>query len=398
MLKIFRHKNVTKVVLWGLLILILPAFILWGTGSGGRSKDSGPAFVGLIDGKRITFNDFAESIASIKCQIILNYFNQPKVMDAFLKSKAFLGKLAWDRLIMARKANIKVSNIEVVNFIRSLPLFLRGGSFDDRMYSYILRNSMGLEPRMFEEMIRGNLEIQKFNDRLTKDIKATDQEIAEAYGKANDKLKISYLDFASDSFTDKTRVEESQIQDYYKEHQKELVLPAKEGEKNNAPGIMAGFDDVKADIKKFLTGKEARELAVKAAGEQYGKLKDLMTKENLNFEAAAAKLALNVKESAFFSRSEKPEGIGEAGALTEAAGSLKPDEISAPFETEKGVIIFKVSGSQKFDEEKFKKEKDNYLKKTVELKKTQYIETWLRSLEKASKVNIDFEDYEKYYR
>lgn len=337
MLKAFRHKNVTKIVLWGLLILILPAFVLWGTGAGGGSKEKGPKFVGLIEGKKVTFDDFADSIASIRCQIILNYFNQPEVMDALLKSKAFLGKLAWDRLIMAgeaRKANIKVSNAEVVNFIKSHPMFLRNGYFDDRMYGYILRNSMGLEPRTFEEIMRSNLEIQKFNDRLTKEIKATDQEVADAYGKANDKFKITYIDFPS-----------------------------------------AG-----------------------AAGEEYGKLKDLAAKESPGFEAAAKKLGLAVKESVFFSRGENIEGIGPASPVIEAAAKLKPDEISAPLETEKGAIIFRVSGREKFDEEKFKKEKDDYAKRLTGSKKTQYIENRLRDLEKAAKVNIDFEDYEKYYR
>ena len=38
MLKVFRNKNVAKAVLWALLILILPAFVLWGTGSMGRSE------------------------------------------------------------------------------------------------------------------------------------------------------------------------------------------------------------------------------------------------------------------------------------------------------------------------------------------------------------------------
>src|SRR3989338_7798420 len=125
MLKVFRHKNVAKIVLWGLLILILPAFVLWGTGADrGRSKDKGPAFVGSIEGKKVTFDDFAGSVVSIRCQIIMHYFDQPKTMKAIMDSKALIGKLAWDELLAAReaeKANIKVTNDEVVNFIRSRP-------------------------------------------------------------------------------------------------------------------------------------------------------------------------------------------------------------------------------------------------------------------------------------
>ncbi len=389
MLKVFRHKNVTKIVLWGLLILVLPAFVLWGTGAGGDSKNKGPKFVGLIDGRKVTFNDFAESIAAIRCQVILNYFNQPQIMDTILKSNAFVGNLAWNRLIMtreARKAHIKVSNAEVVNFIRTRPIFMRGGQFDDRMYGYILRNNLALEPRTFEEMMRSNLEIQKFNDHLTKDVKAADQEIAEAYGKENDKLKVSYIDFTVDGFADKVKIDELQMRDYYKEHQEEFKSPAK------------GFDDVKTEIKTLLTRRQARDLAVKTAGEMHGKIKDLMAKENLTFEAAAVKLSLNARESAFFSKGEKIEGVGDAGAVLEVAKALKSGEVSAPVETGKGAMIFRASGREKFDEEKFKKEKGEYSKNVVESKKTQYLENWLKGLENATKVNIDFKDYEKYYR
>jgi len=350
MLKIFRQKSVTKAVLWGLLILILPAFILWGTGAGGREKNKGPTFVGFIDGKKVSFGDFADSINSIRCQVILNYFGQQEAMDAFLKSKAFLGKLAWDRLIMARearKAHVKVSNDEVITLIKSHPLFSRGSYFDDRMYSYVLRNSMGLEPRAFEEIIRSNLEIQKYNDRLTKDINATDKEIVEAYAKDNDKIRISFLFFANGDSANKA---------------------------------------------------EAGNSAVKYAQERYAELKSLMTKESLSFEDAAAKLKLKVTESAFFSRNESLEGIGKADSLTAAAAKLKPDEVSDPVETEKGVVIFKVVGREKFDEKKFEKEKSDYAKKISGLKKSRYLETWLKGLEDANKLNIDLKDYEKYYR
>ncbi|MBU0604694.1 MAG: SurA N-terminal domain-containing protein [Candidatus Omnitrophica bacterium] len=402
MLKIFRQKNVTKFVLWGLLILILPAFVLWGTGADrGRSKEKGPTFVGLIEGKKVTFDDFADSIVSIRCQVIMNYFNQPEVMNAFLKSKAFIGKLAWDKLLVAReaeKANIKVSNDEVVNFIRNQPIFLRGGVFDDKVYYYVLRNNMGLEPREFEEMLRSNLRIQKYNDLLTKDISVADEEIVAAYEKDNNKIKISYLAFPADNFIDKVKVEDAEIKDYYEAHKNELTAPAKEESMDKAAETTDAFDNVKADIKTFLTRKLSGELAVKSAGGEYDRIMRLMAKENLTFEASAAKLGLEIVESGFFSRNESIEGIGGAGQIADAAAKLKADEVSGVVETEKGTVIFKVVGSQKYDEEKFKEEKNDYLQKTIRPKKAQLLNDRLRKLNDASKVNIDFEDFEKYYR
>lgn len=184
MLKLFRHKNVAKIVLWGLLILILPAFVLWGTGSLSGSKGKGPKYVGKIHGRKVSFDEFAQSMVNARCQLILNYYNQPKILDGLLANESFMGRLGWDRLIMVReagKAGIRISDKEVINYIKSLPVFLRDGKFDERFYQYILRNNLGMAPRGFEELVRENLEMRKLNDNLTKDIKVTELEVADAY-------------------------------------------------------------------------------------------------------------------------------------------------------------------------------------------------------------------------
>ena len=196
MLKLMRNKKVTKIVLWGTLILILPAFVIWGAGSIGKSKDKGPTYAGLIDGRKISFDDFAGSLAAVRCQIFLNYFSQPQVLDAIMKNKELSGKLAWDMLVMSREAKkrkIKVSDAEVINFIRSHPLFSRGGRFDDRIYEYILRNNLAVYPRNFEEIVRNNLAIQKMNNILTKDILTASEEVLSQY-------KIDNKDFDEERF------------------------------------------------------------------------------------------------------------------------------------------------------------------------------------------------------
>ncbi|MFH0764763.1 MAG: SurA N-terminal domain-containing protein [Candidatus Omnitrophota bacterium] len=196
MLKLMRNKKVTKFVLWGTLILILPAFVIWGAGSIGKSKEKGPTYAGLIDGKKISFDDFAGSLGAVRCQIFLNYFSQPQVLDAIMKNKEFSGKLAWDMLVMSREAKkrkIKVSDAEVITFIQGHPLFSRGGKFDDRIYEYILRNNLSVYPRSFEEIVRNNLAVQKMNNTLTKDIKVTDEEILDRY-------KIDNKDFDEEKF------------------------------------------------------------------------------------------------------------------------------------------------------------------------------------------------------
>lgn len=233
MLKFLRKKNVAKMIFWALLVLILPAFVLWGTGAIGGSKKKGPAYVGKVANKKISFDDLGSHMLSIRSQIILNYFNQPQIMDAFLKNEPFLAKLAWDRIIMLNEANkrkVKVSDTELIMHIRSHPIFTRGGVFDDRIYGYVLRNNMGLSPRTFEEMMRENMKIQKMNDLLTKDVTVNDEEIVDAYLKEKgvEKNKMAAEDFnkTRDEYAKKalTRKKNKRLEDWLRDLEAKTVL------------------------------------------------------------------------------------------------------------------------------------------------------------------------------
>ena len=401
MLKVFRNKNVAKAVLWALLILILPAFVLWGTGSLGRSDKKGPAYAGIIENNRVSFDDFAQSILSVRCQIILNYFNDTKALEELLKNKPFLGKLAWDRLIMlkkAREARIKVPDADVVKFISSHPLFVRDGRFDGRVYEYFLKNSLNLYPRNFEEIIRENLMIQKLTESVTKDVKITDDEVARDYERDNSKFKISYILIPPSEFTSKVTVTEQEMKDFYEKHKQDFVVQPKDVEGKEATKKIASFEEIKEALKTFLLENKARPLALESATKTYDKLNELITKNKLSFEAAAAKLGIKTQTSAPFAKSEYIEGVGEAGGVLEIAVKMKKEDISKPMETRKGSLIFKVAEIQPFNQETFKKEKEEYAKKALAEKKNAYMEDWLTDHEKSAELKIDLNDYDKYYK
>lgn len=340
MLKILRHKNVSKIVLWGILILILPAFVIWGAGSMGKSGEKGPKFVGTIQGKNISFDQLAKAVAGIRCQIFLNYFNNPKVLEELSKNQSLIGKISWDRLIMlseAKRLKIKAADADVVAYIRSHPLFLRSGKFDDALYAYILRNNLSLDPRTFEEIVRENITLQKMNESLTKDIAVSDDELGAYYRAENCKFKVAYA-------------------------------------------VIAEGD------------------AVKDAGDIYKRLSEAMAKDNKGFDAACAELGLKIQETPLFSKTDYIEGLGEALPVAAEAAGMKKDQVSAPVTTRKGVIVFKLVGEEGFDQGKFDKEKSEYSKRVLELKKNMALELWLRQLEEINVLNIDLNEYEKYYR
>lgn len=399
MLKVLRHKTVARTIFWGTLILILPAFVLWGTGNiGGGSK--GPKFAGTINNKKISFEDLSASVTSVRSQLILNYFNQPNVLNSILNNKPLIAKLAWDRLIMvreAKKSRIKVADAEVINAISSHPIFNRGGRFDDKIYEYILRYNMGLSPHAFEEMIRENLAIQKMNGILTKDVKATDEDAKIEFLKESGRYKLSYVFFGLAGKLDKVNISDDAVKDYYEKFKGQIALKPKEGD-DKAPARPAAFDEAKPDIKNFLAETEARKLAYDDAAGMYKNLTESMDKDKLSFEDAAAKLGLKVSQTPFMSKTEKIEDAGDAPVLAEILPVINAGELSRPIPTQKGVIILKVVETEKLDEEKFAKVKDEYMKKGLDTRKNAYLEDWLRGLEKKTTLNIDPKDLDKYFK
>ena len=401
MLKLLRHKNVSKIVLWGILILIMPAFVIWGTGNLSGSKEKGPKFVGTINKKKVTFDEFANALNAMRSQLILNYSANPEALNSVLKNREFLGRLAWDRIIMLREAKsrgIKIQNKDLVKAIRSHPIFLRGGRFDEKIYNYFLRYNLGIEPRVFEEMMRDNLAIQKMNDDQTKDIKASDDEVRESYGKENGKFKITYTLVPATGFTDKVEVNDDEIAKYYEARKEDFAIQVKEAEASQAQKKYLRLDDVKANIKATIAALKAVPLAQKSAAEEREKIASIMEKEKRTFEYACKELGLATGQTDFFSRSDIVNGIGEAQDMATEAASLKPGELSRAVAVRLGGILFTVTDTQAFDEEKFKKDKDEYAKKALEAKKNRYLEGWLTRLEEKASLNISLADYEKYYR
>jgi len=399
MLKLFRKKIVMKIILWGMVIIIVPAFVLWGGASMQRSKDKGPGYVGFVNNRKVSFDELSNAISGVRSQIILNYFNQPKVLDAILSNKPILAKLAWDRILMmeeVKKAGIKISDKEVIEALRSHPLFLRNGIFDDRFYTYMLKNNIGLEPRAFEEIVRENISLQRLSASFTKDIKLSDDDILSEYKKEFSKIKISYILLEPKEYLNKVSIDENAVKDFYDKNKGELI--AKSHLRGAVPDRPATFEESKADIERYLREIEARKMLKEKSGEIYRELLERIGNVGGTFVSAASKLGLNVKDTDFFSKKDPVEAVGDVPVIVEASYGLKDLELSKPIEINKGYIIFEVVDKKAADEEAFAKEKEEYSKKLLESRSNLMMEKWLRTLEEKAKLAIKLEDAEKHYQ
>ncbi len=399
MLKLFRKKIVMKIILWGLVVIIVPAFVLWGGASSSRSKDKGPSYVGLVYNRKVSFDELSNALSGVRSQIILSYYNQPKVLDALLSNKPLLVKLAWDRILMmeeVKRAGIKTPDKEVVDALRSHPLFLRNGVFDDKFYRYILKNSIGLEPRAFEEIVRDNLALQKLSASMTKDITLSDEEILSEYKKEFGKIKISYILLEPKEYFDKITIDENAVKDFYDKNKTGLLV--KSNLKGALPDRPATFEESKADIEKYLKEVEARKMLKTRSDETHKELLDRTGNRGETFVKAASKMGLAVKDTDLFSRKDSVEAIGDVPFIVENSYNLKDLELSNPLEINKGYIIFEVVERKDADEEAFAKEKEEYSKTVRESRSNLVMEKWLKGLEEKAPLAIKLEDADKYYQ
>ncbi len=230
MLSALRKKKTMKRILWVLVILIVPAFVLFGVGKMDKRRIAGFTYVGFIKGKKIGIDDFFKARRGIEVQILLSYFGQKELLDKILKDRALLNKLTWDRIVMleeARISGIKVDDREVVGFITSHALFMNNGVFDEKFYNYMLQQNLGINVRTFEEEIRKSLRIAKLKDSILSNVPVMDEEILEAYKNEHESGKISYVRIEKEEFKGTIVIQEKDIDDYYKKFKHNFRIPEK---------------------------------------------------------------------------------------------------------------------------------------------------------------------------
>lgn len=156
------------------------------------------------------------------------------------------------------------------------------------------------------------------------------------------------------------------------------------------------FEEVIDKVKDNYLEAEAEKLAKQETENTLAKIKELMAKESLNFEEATTKLSLSLKIAENFTRKGYINELGYAPDFTQAAFSLKPQEISTVVGTPRGFCILKQELVLPVTEEQFEKDKTSYKEKVLSEKKNKYLIDWFIALkQKANPVNYLEENKQK---
>ncbi|MFC1698813.1 peptidyl-prolyl cis-trans isomerase [Candidatus Omnitrophota bacterium] len=376
MLNFLRKKGNIKKIMWGLAALIVPAFVLWGSGSSIRSRDDLPKHAGEIFGKKVSFRQYETAWQAARNQLLLIYGDNFKKIAQYLD----LDKEAWERLILlyqVKAERIKVGNEEVIGFIERHPFFQEDGRFNQGRYKVILDYSFRISPRDFEEQVREMLAIGKLREQLFNVIEVSDQEIEQAYKQENEQAKAAYVFVDPDEFKaqvqpgyeqlqtyyenqkeefrkleqvnvdyaglyfDQAQVDieigEPEVQEYYQKNQDQFSA---EGEQDQP--ITRPLAEVSSEIKEKLTAIKTRE----TLEDQIWQLSDDIGEEPGSFAAAVEKNQLELKETGFFGPQQVIPEVGLSYEFLNTAFALKIGEISNVLETPKGFFIIKVKAKK----------------------------------------------------
>ena len=309
MLHIFRSKKFARRTLFAILILIIPAFVLWGAGS----VSKGPGLIGTIGKQKIRSDEFATSLQGVKIQLLLTYSNYDMFRD-ILRNRPLINRMAWDRLIFLNASQTdgyKVTNNDVLSYLGQHPLFQKDGAFDQWTYYYIVKNTFGIEPRAFEELVRENLEISVLQNLLYKGINISDAELNKYYHVLNDNYSISYLLIDKEQFTTTTPVSEEEARKYYETHLREFQIPTQ------IDIEYIEFPYANIDTKKAATSK-ANELHMH------------VEKYPTTFEETAGKHGMRYQRTGPISMDKLIPGTKSSKKVHDVAFSMDNGEVSPP--------------------------------------------------------------------
>lgn len=340
MLKKLRKKKTAKKIWIILAILIVPAFVLWGSGSLMRSRQEA-AYAGRVFGRNISFLEFKDALDAVRNTAIMqlgeeNFSSLQKTLD--------LEGQAWMRIVLlfeAKKRKITASDKEVIELIRSYPYFWRNAKFDKRMYSEILRYVFHTQPRVFEEQTRQNIILSKLYKQVTNTVSLSEEDIKIEYQKANEEISLYYIAGIPSDFAKDINPSEQEMKDYFAGHSLEFKQP-----------LSFNLDYLSLDSED--------------------KTKEVMLRLNkkYDFNKIAQDLGITVKETGLFAQTEPVPGIGWSPEILNLLSKLKIGQYSPAIQTGRYYYILRLKEKKEAYIPDFEKLKDKVKERFIKYKST----------------------------
>ena len=261
MLNTLRSKQ--KSILWFLVIIITPAFIIWGAGSGSRDHGA-PGVAAKVNGEKIPYEEFYQSYSQSYERMVKFYENyygmvtkdQKEAINEQAKNQA-LSQVINNHLLLqyAEKNGFTVTAPEIKEALMQYDVFKTDGRFDEEKWNAWINNMPADKLAEIEDAFSKEILAQKAMDFMKESIIVTDQELEDYYLANNLRMSFSYASADINDFTAGITPSEEDLQAYFDEKKENWRRPKRVTLKYTAvsPANLAGqytVDDEEA--RKFF--------------------------------------------------------------------------------------------------------------------------------------------------
>jgi peptidyl-prolyl cis-trans isomerase D len=364
MLDLFRRrKGGLKWVLW-LVILVLGAGMLlfFVQTPGGIGVGLGSQNVAVVAGSSINVNQYRRLYNQI-----YDSYRQMYPLDqgsAEILRQLGLADQALDQLISeyaigygAESMGIEATREEVAKYITTLPLFQEDGRFiGTERYMQILQAN-NLPAAEYEDGIRREIVRTKLLNVVTDGIRATDEEVRQAFLERNQGVKIRYVAIDPREVAPET-VDGEDLKTYFEEQKENYRTPEQRKVKYIIFSIPEEVELTEEQIQERMTAfPEKQEVRAShillTLDDENARQKGEELLEQLRAGADFAELAKEHTKDEGSAASGGDVGFFGRGAMVPefeaAAFSIEPGELSDLVETQYGFHIIKVTDVKRVD-------------------------------------------------
>jgi len=218
-----------KKILVGVIVLIIPPFMFFGSTAGRRGKRKPEQeFAAVIDGTPVPMEVYSRVLSDLESRYRQQFGD---MWDQEMAKRYGLAKQAYEQMVdevlirnEISRLNIDVSQSAIDEMLRSQPVFKTDGKFDPEKYNQFV-NRPGVPWDEIRTQIRTQLAIQSLMGTVADAARVLPSEISDEFVRRNTKAEVKYLALTPTLLLDEVSVTDDEIAEHYNANTDDYRLP-----------------------------------------------------------------------------------------------------------------------------------------------------------------------------
>lgn len=224
MLRTMR-KNASSFFIKIILGAIVVVFVFLGLGSYNSGKLSR---VAVVNGDSISIDEYQQAYHNMVEHLRQQFGNNlnEEMIQYFQVKQQALDTLINKYLMLQQcdRLNLRVTDAEVADTIKQIPVFRTNGTFDPKLYEMLLRQNR-LTPEIFETSQRETLLIDQLKALVIDNVKVSEVEAQEWFQWNHARINLDFVHFSPDSYNDMNPSEEA-VKQFFENHAEQYKTEA----------------------------------------------------------------------------------------------------------------------------------------------------------------------------